>query len=134
DPRIAAQNPLALRGVVPLPPPYAYRGPFGTRDDAECAARASAAVADAIDHASEPVAAVLVEPDAGTNGIVAPDGYWPALREATRARGVLLIADEVMSGFGRCGEWFAWQRHGADARPDLMTLAQGLAGAHAPLG
>ena len=45
-----------------------------------------------------------------------------------------LIADEVMSGFGRCGEWFAWQRHGEDGRPDLMTLAKGLTGAHVPLG
>ncbi len=49
-------------------------------------------------------------------------------------RGVYLIADEVMSGFGRCGEWFAWQRHGEAGRPDLMTLAKGLTGAHLPLG
>ncbi len=42
-----------------------------------------------------------------------------------------LIADEVMSGFGRCGEWFAWQRYGEAGRPDLMTLAKGLTGAHA---
>ena len=53
---------------------------------------------------------------------------------STRAAGVYLIADEVMSGFGRCGEWFAWERHGEEARPDLMTLAKGLTGAHAPLG
>jgi taurine---2-oxoglutarate transaminase len=65
---------------------------------------------------------------------VAPDSFWPALRQATRAAGVYLIADEVMSGFGRCGEWFAWERHGEEARPDLMTLAKGLTGAHAPLG
>jgi len=75
-----------------------------------------------------------MEPNAGTNGIVAPDGYWPRLREETRQRGVYLIADEVMSGFGRCGEWFAWQRHGEAGRPDLMTLAKGLTGAHLPLG
>ena len=75
-----------------------------------------------------------MEPNAGTNGIVAPDGYWPRLREETRERGVYLIADEVMSGFGRCGEWFAWQRHGEAGRPDLMTLAKGLTGAHLPLG
>jgi taurine---2-oxoglutarate transaminase len=77
---------------------------------------------------------VLMEPNAGTNGIVAPDSFWPALRRATRAAGVYLIADEVMSGFGRCGEWFAWQRYGEEARPDLMTLAKGLTGAHLPLG
>jgi len=47
---------------------------------------------------------------------------------------VLLIADEVMSGFGRCGEWFAWQRYGEAGRPDLMTLAKGLTGATIPLG
>jgi taurine---2-oxoglutarate transaminase len=47
---------------------------------------------------------------------------------------VLLIADEVMSGFGRCGEWFAWQRAGEAGRPDMMTLAKGLTGAHVPLG
>jgi taurine--2-oxoglutarate transaminase len=77
---------------------------------------------------------VIMEPDAGTNGIVAPDNYWPLLRELTRLRKVPLIADEVMSGFGRCGEWFAWQRHGEAGRPDLVTLAKGLTGAHLPLG
>jgi taurine---2-oxoglutarate transaminase len=75
-----------------------------------------------------------MEPNAGTNGIVAPDNFWPALRRATRSAGVYLIADEVMSAFGRCGEWFAWQRYGEEARPDLMTLAKGLTGAHLPLG
>ena len=57
-----------------------------------------------------------------------------ALRAQTRSRNVYLIADEVMSGFGRCGEWFAWQRYGEEGRPDLMTLAKGLTGAHLPLG
>ena len=77
---------------------------------------------------------MLFRSNAGTNGIVAPDSYWPALRRATAERGVPLIADEVMSGFGRCGEWFAWQRHGLENRPDLMTLAKGLTGASVPLG
>jgi len=80
------------------------------------------------------VAGVLMEPNAGTNGIVAPENYWPGLRELTRSRDVFLIADEVMSGFGRCGEWFAWQRYGDAGEPDLMTLAKGLTGAHLPLG
>jgi taurine--2-oxoglutarate transaminase len=75
-----------------------------------------------------------MEPNAGTNGIVAPDTYWPALRRATAERGVYLIADEVMSAFGRCGEWFAWQRYGEGGRPDMMTLAKGLTGAALPLG
>jgi len=119
--------------VVHVPPPYAYRCPFGSSSDAECGTRAAERVAQTIDQHGG-AAAVLMEPDAGTNGIVAPDTFWPALREATRARGVCLIADEVMSGFGRCGEWFAWQRYGNAGRPDLMTLAKGLTGAHVPLG
>ena len=84
--------------------------------------------------AAENVAAVLMEPNAGTNGIIAPREFWPQLRAETRRRGVYLIADEVMSGFGRCGEWFSWQAHGEAGRPDIMTLAKGLTGAHLPLG
>jgi taurine--2-oxoglutarate transaminase len=118
-----------------VPPPYAYRCPFGSASDEECAERSARAVGAAIDaRGRDHVAAVLMEPNAGTNGIVAPDGYWPRLRDETQRRGVLLVADEVMSGFGRCGEWFAWQRHGEAGRPDLMTLAKGLTGAHVPLG
>jgi taurine---2-oxoglutarate transaminase len=118
-----------------VPPPYAYRCPFGSASDAECAERSARRVSEAIDaRGADRTAAVLMEPNAGTNGIVAPDGYWPRLREETRKRGVYLVADEVMSGFGRCGEWFAWQRHGESGRPDLMTLAKGLTGAHLPLG
>ena len=95
----------------------------------ECGEKAAAAVADCIDaEGADRVAAVLMESNAGSNGIVAPDSYWPMLRDLTRERGVLLIADEVMSAFGRCGEWFAWQRHGEQGRPDIMTLAKGLTG------
>ena len=122
-------------GVTHVASPYAYRCPFGSSNEIECGERAVAAVADEIDRkGAESVAAVLMEPNAGTNGIVAPDNYWPGLRELTRSRGVFLIADEVMSGFGRCGEWFAWQRYGDAGKPDLMTLAKGLTGAHLPLG
>jgi taurine--2-oxoglutarate transaminase len=118
-----------------VPPPYAYRCPFGSGSEDECAERAARSVGATIDERGvNDVAAVLMEPNAGTNGIVAPDRYWPLLREETRRRSVLLIADEVMSAFGRCGEWFAWQRHGEAGRPDIMTLAKGLTGAHVPLG
>jgi taurine---2-oxoglutarate transaminase len=122
-------------GVLRVPPPYAYRCPHGSTSDAECAERNVAHIGAVIDHAgAENVAAVLMEPNAGTNGIIAPDSFWPGLRAQTRRHGVYLIADEVMSGFGRCGEWFAWQAHGDAGRPDLMTLAKGLTGAHIPLG
>lgn len=134
DARTLAQVDPTQFGVLHALPPYAYRCPFGTTDADECGHQAAAHIGSLIDGAATSVAAVLMEPDAGTNGIVAPASYWPALRDITRRRGVLLIADEVMSGFGRCGEWFAWQRDGEAGRPDLMTLAKGLTGAHVPLG
>jgi taurine---2-oxoglutarate transaminase len=135
DARTAHQVDAEAWGVRHVPPPYSYRCPFGSKDAKDCGRRAAQAVADCIDaEGASRVAAVLVESDAGSNGIVPPDTYLPALRALTRERGVLLIADEVMSAFGRCGEWFAWQRHGEAARPDLMTLAKGLTGAAIPLG
>ncbi|MEI8297107.1 MAG: aminotransferase class III-fold pyridoxal phosphate-dependent enzyme [Pseudomonadota bacterium] len=135
DARTQRQVDAASFGVVRVPPPYAYRCPFGSSSDADCAHRSALAVGEAIDlHGAAQTAAVIMEANAGTNGIVAPPEYWPLLRDETRRRGVYLIADEVMSGFGRCGEWFAWQRHGEAGRPDLMTLAKGLTGAHLPLG
>jgi taurine--2-oxoglutarate transaminase len=139
DSRTRSQVEPAAFNVGHVPPPYAYRCPFGVNLPAEgsgpdaCGALAVEAVGRAIDEHPD-AAAVLVEADAGTNGVVAPDNYWPGLRRLTRERQVYLVADEVMSGFGRCGEWFAWQRHGEDGRPDLMTLAKGLTGAHIPLG
>ncbi len=134
DSRTSAQVDAQALGVRRVPAPYAYRCPFGGKTEEESGLRAAEAVAARIESESSRVAAVIMEPDAGTNGIVAPDSYWPALRKLTAERDVLLIADEVMSGFGRCGEWFAWQRHGEAGRPDLMTLAKGLTGAAIPLG
>lgn len=135
DSRTQAQVDAHALGVRHVPPPYAYRCPFGSRNESECGVLAAAAVRDCIDAVgAEAVAAVLMEPNAGTNGIVAPPNYWQELRWHAAEQGVYLIADEVMSGFGRCGEWFAWQRHGEAGRPDLMTLAKGLTGASVPLG
>lgn len=135
DARTLHQVDAAAWGVRHVPPPYSYRCPFGSATPAECGRQAALAAADCIDTEGRArCAAVLMEPDAGTNGIIAPDSYWPQLRAVTRERGVWLIADEVMSAFGRCGEWFAWQRHGEAGRPDLMTLAKGLTGAMVPLG
>ncbi len=135
DARTELQVDAASFGVVRVPAPYAYRCPFGTTDELDCGRASAGAVERAIESAGAAnVAAVLMEPNAGTNGIVAPANYWPLLRASTARHGVYLIADEVMSGFGRCGEWFAWQRHGEAGRPDLMTLAKGLTGAHLPLG
>ncbi len=79
------------------------------------------------------VAAVLVEPIVGTNGvIVPPDEYMPKLRRICDETGVLLIADEVMSGWGRSGKWFAVNHWGV--KPDILTTAKGITSAYVPLG
>jgi taurine--2-oxoglutarate transaminase len=79
------------------------------------------------------IAAFFVEPVTGTNGLlVPPDGYLQGVRDLCTKHGILLVADEVMSGFGRTGEWFAvnhWQ-----VVPDLLTMAKGLTSASVPLG
>jgi taurine--2-oxoglutarate transaminase len=135
DSRTQRQIEPERLGVSHVAPPYAYRCPWQSASDEECGRSAVAAVRQRIEQLGpQAIAAVMMEPNAGTNGIVAPDNYWPGLRQLTREKNIFLIADEVMSGFGRCGEWFAWQRHGDGARPDLMTLAKGLTGAHLPLG
>jgi taurine--2-oxoglutarate transaminase len=135
DARTTHQVDAEAWGVRHVPPPYAYRCPWGTSTAEDCGRRAAAAVAEAIDkEGANRVAAVLMEVDAGSNGIVPPDNFWPGLRRVAHERGVYLIADEVMSGFGRCGDWFAWQRFGDENRPDLMTIAKGLTGAAVPLG
>ena len=135
DSRTRAMVDPDAMGVTHVDPPYAYRCPFGSKDAADCGDLAAAAIGQRIDlFGADRVAAVVMEPNAGSNGIVAPDSYWPALRSVTRQRGIALIADEVMSGFGRCGEWFAWQRYGDAGRPDAITLAKGLTGAMMPLG
>jgi taurine--2-oxoglutarate transaminase len=135
DSRTRVQVDPDAFGVTHVDPPYAYRCPFGSRDATDCGSRAARAVTERIaQFGAERVAAVVMEPNAGSNGIIAPDNFWPELRSAASDAGVLLIADEVMSAFGRCGEWFAWQRHGEAGRPDMMTLAKGLTGAALPLG
>lgn len=132
-------------GTVHALPPYCYRCPFGLAYP-DCGIRCAGHIAELIEwEGPQTVAAVLAEPAAGTNGITAPPEYWPRLREICDRYGVLLIADEVMSGFGRTGAWFAWQTPPPAPRlssttdeggcaPDMMTLAKGLTAAYMPLG
>jgi taurine--2-oxoglutarate transaminase len=94
------------------------------------------ACADYIEHMiknESDVAAVIVEPIVGTNGVlVPPPEYFPRLREICDRRGVLLIADEVMTGWGRTGKWFALDHW--NVSPDILVTAKGITSAYAPLG
>ena len=142
----ATSNAIALSGdsrnwktasvpdMVRALPPYCYRCPFG-HTFPQCDLRCADHIGDLIEwEGPETIAAVVAEPVVGTNGLFAgPGDYWRRLRRICDRYGVLLIADEVMSGFGRTGQWFAWQ-HWPDAAPDMMLLAKGLTAAHLPLG
>ena len=91
------------------------------------------AVAEMLDRLGDRAAAFIGEPMIGAGGAIPPpDGYWPAVERICRERGVLLIADEVISGFGRLGTWFGCERYGFT--PDLMTCAKGMTSGYMPLG
>ena len=79
------------------------------------------------------VAAFIAEPVQGAGGvIIPPDSYWPEIQRICDKYGILLIADEVICGFGRTGNWFGSQTY--NIRPDIMTIAKGLSSGYAPIG
>jgi taurine--2-oxoglutarate transaminase len=138
DPRRLAWEPVLMPGVVHFLDPYRYRSTFH-RTNAEISEADFAQ--DYINHLEEiiqyegpqTIAAVLIEPVTGTNGVIIPPaGYLQGVRALCDRYGILLIADEVMSGFGRTGRWFAVDHW--EVVPDLMTMAKGLTSAYAPLG
>ncbi len=138
DPRRVAWEPAVMPGVVHFLDPYRYRSTFHRRNPGISETDFSQ---DYLDHLEEiiqyegarTIAAILIEPVTGTNGvIVPPEGYLPGVRALCDKYGILLIADEVMSGFGRTGKWFAVDHW--NVIPDLMTMAKGLTSAYAPLG
>jgi adenosylmethionine-8-amino-7-oxononanoate aminotransferase len=86
-----------------------------------------------LEEGPETVAMIIAEPVQNAGGaLVPPDGYWPGLREIADRHGILLVADEVITGMGRLGEWFGVERFGAT--PDIVTIAKGLTSAYAPMG
>ncbi|WP_433615286.1 aspartate aminotransferase family protein [Dactylosporangium sp. CA-139114] len=133
DPRRWANEP-AMPGVVRFFGPYAYRSPFHAESEEQESERALAHLEEVFTlEGPQTIAAVILEPVVGTNGIlVPPPGYLAGVRELCDRHGALLIADEVMSGFGRCGAWFAVDRWGVV--PDLITFAKGVNSGYVPLG
>ncbi|GGN06578.1 putative aminotransferase [Thermus composti] len=124
----------AIPGVVHFFAPYPYRSPFYTQDPKEEAQRALEHLERVLLH-EDPgrVAAIFLEPVVGSNGVIVyPEGYLEGVREICDRHGILLVFDEVMTGFGRVGEAFAAQRFGVV--PDLITFAKGVASACVPLG
>ncbi len=133
DPRRWGSEP-GIPGVVRYWGPYPYRSAFHADSPEQECERALEHLRDVIVfEGPATVAAIILESVVGTNGIlVPPDGYLAGVRELCDEFGILLIADEVMAGFGRCGEWFAIDRWGV--RPDLISFAKGVNSGYVPLG
>jgi adenosylmethionine-8-amino-7-oxononanoate aminotransferase len=122
-----------ISGIRFVPAPYRYRCRF-CADGPVCTLDCARAVDQAIETAGpDRVAAVIAEPIPGPGGVlVPPDDYWPRLRTICDRYGVLLLADEVITGFGRTGRSFACDHWGVV--PDLMILGKGMTGGYQPLG
>ncbi len=138
DPRRVAWEPNLMTGVVHFLDPYRYRSTFH-RTNPDIPEEEFAR--DYLNHLEEiilyegpeSIAAILMESVTGTNGIIIPpQGYMQGVRALCDKYGIVMIADEVMSGFGRTGKWFAIEHW--DVTPDIITMAKGLTSAYAPLG
>jgi len=124
---------LPMNPVIHTDAPYYYRRKDRTQSEAEFTAQCANAL-EALIQAEGPdtIAAFIGEPVLGTGGIVPPPaGYWDAIQEVLNRHDILLIADEVVTGFGRLGTMFGSEHYGL--KPDLITIAKGLTSAYAPL-
>ncbi|WP_286759333.1 MULTISPECIES: aspartate aminotransferase family protein [Sulfitobacter] len=124
---------LPMNPVIHTDAPYYYRRKDRTQSEAEFTAQCANAL-EALIQAEGPdtIAAFIGEPVLGTGGIVPPPaGYWDAIQEVLNRHDILLIADEVVTGFGRLGTMFGSDHYGL--KPDLITIAKGLTSAYAPL-
>src|SRR6266487_3456050 len=132
DPRRWAAEP-GIPGVGRIPDFYPYRAGKDLDDPAYTAAVLND-TEDIIQYEGpNTIAAIMIEPVVGTNGILIPSAdYIRGLRDLCTKYGFLLICDEVMSGFGRTGEWFAVDHW--SVQPDIITIAKGLTSAYVPLG
>jgi taurine--2-oxoglutarate transaminase len=123
----------AIPGVVHFLDPFCYRCPFGWTIQT-CHRECISHVDEVINYEGpDKIAAIIMEGVTGSNGlIVPPDDYWPRVREICNKYGILLISDEVMSGWGRTGKWFAVDNW--NVIPDIITTAKGITSGYVPLG
>ena len=123
-----------MPGVFHVPQPLPYRCEYGGQTPEECAELCVNAVEEMIKFQDpETIAAVFAEPISSPLGCVVPgDNYWPRLREICDKYGILLVADEVITGFGRTGKMFATEHWGVV--PDMMTVAKGITSGYIPMG
>lgn len=123
-----------LNGCIHVDAPWLYRNPWNCEDPDQLAQLCADQLAREIEHQMpDTVAAFIAEPVMGAGGvIVPPEKYWPLVREVCDRYGILLIADEVVTGFGRSGNMFG--SRGWGVAPDMMCLAKGISSGYIPLG
>jgi adenosylmethionine-8-amino-7-oxononanoate aminotransferase len=119
--------------VVRVANTNSYRDELADDPAAHCARLLGEMERTIVETGPETVAMIIAEPVQNAGGcLVPPDGYWPGLRALADKYGIALVADEVITGFGRIGEWFAVRRFGA--APDVITVAKGITSAYAAMG
>jgi taurine--2-oxoglutarate transaminase len=122
-----------MPGGVHFLDPFCYRCPFGQKRET-CNRECISHLEEVIRYeGADKIAAIIMEGVVGSNGIIVPpDDYWPRVREICDRHGILLISDEVMSGWGRTGKWFAVDNW--NVVPDIITTAKGITSGYMPLG
>ena len=134
DPRKFPHDAQQSPNFIHVENPFFYRCPWNSKTPEECSENAAAHMERVIKYEGpNNVAAILMEGESGSSGCIKyPVGYWKRIREIADNHGILLIADEVMSGFGRTGKWFGVDNH--NVVPDIMCFAKGLTCGYIPLG
>jgi len=134
DPRKHAIDSQQMPNIIHVENPYFYRCPWHSKTEEECAERSAAHMERVIQYEGpENVAAILMEGESGSSGCIKyPADYWKRIGKIADRYGILIIDDEVMSGFGRTGKWFAIEHHGVE--PDIICMAKGLTSGYLPLG
>lgn len=134
DPRGLPHDHQGVPNIIHAENPYFYRCPWNSKSLEECTENAIAHLERIIKYEGpQNIAALLMEGESGSSGCIKyPPNYWKRAAEICQKYGILTIADEVMSGFGRTGKWFGVNHH--EVVPDLMCMAKGITSGYIPLG
>ncbi|MCD4679324.1 MAG: aminotransferase class III-fold pyridoxal phosphate-dependent enzyme [Bacteroidales bacterium] len=134
DPRKFPIDSQGIPNVIHVENPYSYRCPWGSDSPEDCSERGAAQLERVIQFENpESIAAIIMEGESGSSGCIKyPPGYWQKVKKIADKYGILIIDDEVMSGFCRTGKWFAIEHHNVE--PDIICMAKGLTSGYLPLG
>ena len=134
DPRKLPNDSQQVPNIIHVEDPFCYRCPFGQEGPDTCQRECVSHVERVIEfEGPQNIAAILMEGESGSSGCIKyPLDYLPKIRALCDKHGILLIADEVMSGFGRCGKWFGVDNYGVI--PDMIAMAKGITSGYIPFG